>query len=66
MAGKILVTILFNLDKTTNSTQIWYLPWPHWLKMNAFSTPHARESKTVFNSGFHIMDSGFQVLDSNC
>ena len=25
MAGKILVTILFNLDKTTNATQIWYL-----------------------------------------
>ena len=26
---------------------------------------HARESKTVLDSGFHAVDSGFQVLDSS-
>ena len=25
---------------------------------------HVRESKTVLNSGFHVVDSGFQVLNS--
>lgn len=25
---------------------------------------HARQSKTVLNSGFHVVDSGFQVLSS--
>ena len=25
---------------------------------------HARQSKTVLNSGFHVVDSGFQVLNS--
>ena len=31
-----------------------------------FSTPlpHLRESKTVLDCGFHIVRSGFQVLDS--
>ena len=27
--------------------------------------PHARESNTVLDSGFHAVDSGFQLLDSN-
>ena len=26
--------------------------------------PHVRESKTVLDSGFHAVDSGFKVLDS--
>ena len=26
-------------------------------------SPHVSESKTVLDSGFHGMDSGFQVLD---
>ena len=29
----------------------------------AFS-PHVRESKTLLDSGFHAVDSGFQLLDS--
>ena len=28
-------------------------------------SPHVRESKTVLDSGFHTVDSGFQVLDSS-
>ena len=28
-------------------------------------SPRARESKTVLDSGFHTVDSGFQVLDSS-
>ena len=27
-------------------------------------SPHARESRTVLDSGFHAVDSGFQVLDA--
>ena len=27
-------------------------------------SPHVRESKTVLDSGFHVVDSRFQVLDS--
>ena len=27
-------------------------------------TPHVRQSKTVLNSGFHEVDSRFQVLES--
>ena len=27
--------------------------------------PHIRESRTVLDSGFHAVDSGFQVLDSS-
>ena len=27
-------------------------------------SPHIRESKTILDSGFHAVDSGFQVLDS--
>ena len=33
---------------------------------NSFSvscSPHVKESKTVLDSRFHDMDSGFQVLD---
>ena len=28
-------------------------------------SPHVRESKTSWDSGFHAVDSGFQVLDSS-
>ena len=28
-------------------------------------SPHIRESKTVLGSGFHSVESGFQVLDSS-
>ena len=28
-------------------------------------SPHLRGSKTVLDSGFHLVDSGFQVLDSS-
>ena len=28
-------------------------------------SPHVRESKTVLDSGFHAVNSGFQVLDSS-
>ena len=28
-------------------------------------SPHVRESKTVLESGFRTVDSGFQVLDSS-
>ena len=27
--------------------------------------PHVRESKSVLDSGFHDVDSGFQALDSS-
>ena len=27
-------------------------------------TPHVRKSKTVLDSGFHLVDTGFQVLES--
>ena len=27
-------------------------------------SPHVRESKTLLDSGFHAVDSGFQLLDS--
>ena len=27
-------------------------------------SPHARESRTFLDSGFHTVDSGFRVLDS--
>ena len=30
-----------------------------------YVSPHVRESKTVLDCGFHIVDSGFQVLDSS-
>ena len=29
-----------------------------------YFSPHARESKTVFDSGFYAVGSGFQLLDS--
>ena len=32
---------------------------------DAASPPLVRESKTVLHSGFHAVDSGFQVLDSS-
>ena len=28
-------------------------------------SPHLRESKTVFDAGFHAVDSGFRVPDSS-
>ena len=28
-------------------------------------SPHVRESKTSWDSGFHAVDSGFQALDSS-
>ena len=34
------------------------------MPLNALS-PHIRESKTVLDSGFHAVDSRFQVLDSS-
>ena len=33
-------------------------------KCNGCFSPHVRESKTVLDSGFHAVDSGFQLLDS--
>ena len=27
-----------------------------------YRSPHAAESKTILDSGFHALDSGFQVL----
>ena len=29
-----------------------------------YLSPHVRESKTVLDSGFHAVDSGFQLLGS--
>ena len=28
-------------------------------------SPHVRESRTVLDSGLHVVDSGLQLLDSN-
>ena len=35
-----------------------------WLVPTLF-LPQVRESRTALDSGFHVRDSGFQVLDSN-
>ena len=35
------------------------------IKVRMSRSPHIRESKTVLDSEFHAVDSGFQVLDSN-
>lgn len=34
------------------------------ISCNSYKSPHIRESITVLDSGFHAVDSGFQVLDS--
>ena len=41
------------------------LPVKMYLVSCSFVSPRARESKTVLDSGFHAVDSGFQVLDSS-
>ena len=41
------------------------LPVKMYLVSCSFVSPRARESKTVVDSAFHAVDSGFQVLDSS-
>ena len=53
-----VMTWLTLADEVKLPMKMYLIPCP-------FVSPRARESKTVLNSGFHAVDSGFQVLDSS-
>ena len=53
-----LMTWLTLADEVKLPVKMYLIPCP-------FVSPRARESKTVLDSGFHAVDSGFQVLDSS-
>ena len=45
--------------------KITFSPLDHLMeKLSANISPHVKESKTVLDSGLHVVDSGFEVPDS--
>ena len=53
-----LMTRLTLADEVKLPVKMYLIPCP-------FVSPRARESKTVLDSAFHAVNSGFQVLDSS-